>query len=100
MSCCELGVGWVGGRRFTSAVGAGPGAALSLLLVLLLLVGVCSCGWVGGWMGWIEENEAVRMSCCELGVGWAGGWETYLGRRCRARRRLVLAACRPPPLAC
>ena len=25
-------------------------------------------------MGWIEEIEAVRMSCCELGVwnGWVG----------------------------
>ena len=46
-------------------------------------------GWVGGWMnrwmkergwelierwvvGWVEENEAVRMSCCE--GGWVGGW--------------------------
>ena len=23
----------------------------------------------------VEENEAVRMRCCELGVGWVGGWE-------------------------
>ena len=35
-------------------------------------------GWVGGWVGWIEENEAVRMSYWTLGVGWVGGWEeTY-----------------------
>ena len=37
-------------------------------------------GWVGGWVvcgwfEWIEENEAVRMSYCELGLGgWVGGW--------------------------
>ena len=41
-------------------------------------------GWVGGWVeeiwvgGWvvekIEENEAVGMSYCELGVWWVGGW--------------------------
>ena len=32
--------------------------------------------------GWVEENEAVRMSYCELGVGWVGGWVgggLYLG---------------------
>ena len=30
-----------------------------------------------GWFGWVEENEAVRMSCCLYGVwvgGWVGGW--------------------------
>ena len=36
-------------------------------------------GWVGGWVGCrtIEEDEAVRMSDCELGVGsgWMGGGE-------------------------
>ena len=57
-------------------------------------------GWVGGWvgLGWVEEDEAVRMSCCELGVrvggwvdgggvnevgGWVGGWVgegTYLAK--------------------
>ena len=33
-------------------------------------------GWVGGWLNElkIEENKAVRMSYCELGVGWVGGW--------------------------
>ena len=44
-------------------------------------------GWVGEWVGArkIEENEAVRMSCCGLGMGgwggmggwvsgWVGGW--------------------------
>ena len=30
-------------------------------------------GWVGEWVGWVEEKEAVRMSYCELGVGWVGG---------------------------
>ena len=30
---------------------------------------------MGGWVGWIEENEAVGMSYCELWVGgWVGGW--------------------------
>ena len=25
--------------------------------------------------GWVEENETVGMSYCELGVGgWVGGW--------------------------
>ena len=31
-------------------------------------------GWVGGWIEGarkVEEIEAVRMRCCELGVG---GW--------------------------
>ena len=39
-------------------------------------------GWVGGWVGFsmyarkLGENEAVRMSYCNLGVGgeWVGGW--------------------------
>ena len=32
-------------------------------------------GWVGGWVGdrKVEEDEAVRMNYCELGVGWVGG---------------------------
>ena len=26
-------------------------------------------------MGWVEEEEAVRMRCCGLlGGGWVGGW--------------------------
>ena len=30
--------------------------------------------WVGGWVGWMEENEAVRMSCCGLWMDrWVGG---------------------------
>ena len=37
--------------------------------------GVFSCGdqalwggfgWVGGWVGWMEEDEAVGMRCCGL----------------------------------
>ena len=31
-------------------------------------------GWVGGWVGWVEGNEAVKMSCCRLGVGGWVGW--------------------------
>ena len=31
-------------------------------------------GWVGGWVGWVEENEVVRMSYCGLLLGWVGGW--------------------------
>ena len=30
-------------------------------------------GWVGGWVGWEEGNEAVLLE------GWVGGWERYLG---------------------
>ena len=27
--------------------------------------------WVGGWVGWVEENEAVGIRCCGLlGGGW------------------------------
>ena len=29
---------------------------------------------MGGWVGWVEEKEAVGMLYCELGVGWMGGW--------------------------
>ena len=30
-------------------------------------------GWVGGWVGWVEEEQAVGMRCCGLGVGgWVG----------------------------
>ena len=28
-------------------------------------------GWVGEWVGWVEEDEAVRMRCWTL---WVGGW--------------------------
>ena len=38
--------------------------------------------WVGGWVGWVEEEQAVRMRYCMLWVGgWVGGWE---GRRTRS----------------
>ena len=30
---------------------------------------------MGGWLGWIEENEADRMNCWSLRLdGWVGGW--------------------------
>ena len=32
---------------------------------------------MGGWVGGVEENEAVGMRCCMLGLGvggWVGGW--------------------------
>ena len=57
--------GWVGRR--TTAVGAGPGAALSLLLVglLLLLVGVYM--WVGGWVGgWVGQRKTRRFECATV----------------------------------
>ena len=44
----------------------------------LLLVDDDLNEWVGGWVGWIEENEAVGMSYCKLGVRWVGGWVTHL----------------------
>ena len=37
------------------------------------------CGWVGGWVEEDEEDDAVRMSYCEIEFG-LGGW--------RRRRRL------------
>ena len=31
-------------------------------------------GWVGGgWVGWVEEEEAVRMRCCGVCGGVCGG---------------------------
>ena len=40
----------------------------------------CMVGrWVGGWVGWVEENEAVRMSCCGA-IGGCGGWVCVGGR--------------------
>ena len=27
-------------------------------------------GGVRGWVGWVEENEAVGMSYCRVGVEW------------------------------
>ena len=42
--------------------------------------GVCMGGWVGGWVGWVEEEKAVRMSCCGVCMGgWVGGWVGGLG---------------------
>ena len=34
--------------------------------------------WVGGWVGWVEEKEAVRMSCWTLEMGgWVGRWVNH-----------------------
>ena len=30
---------------------------------------------MGGWVGWVEENEAVLTRCWAL---WVGGWVGYL----------------------
>ena len=70
--------GWVGGwvvgcgEVVRDAMGGGDAGELG--------------GWVGGWVDWewvgggwvggwveareVEEEEAVRMRCCELGIGW------------------------------
>ena len=81
--------GWVGGRR--TCVCAHCGEFPLLLLCTGHLVGGgldwldveggpglnvehCLVGWLGRWVGWIEEDEAVRMSHCEVGVWWVGGW--------------------------
>ena len=44
--------------------------------------------WVGGWVGWwlayrkVEENEAIRMSYCKLGMGgWVDGSGGWVGGR-------------------
>ena len=70
----EIGEGRV--RSFTGDVRlpctlAGLSHAGGFIAVGLNLVG----GWVGGWVGnrEVEEDEAVRMSYCELWVG-VGGW--------------------------
>ena len=48
---------------------------------------------MGGWVDRkIEEIEAVRMRCCNVGVdgrvgGWVGGW-VYLP--------LLISSCQPP----
>ena len=36
---------------------------------------ICTVGrWVGGWVGWVEEKQALRMSYCGFLVGgWVGG---------------------------
>ena len=70
--------GWVGGRPHTRTVfvqdrGEDRDDVLFHLGQHFFVV----FGGLGGWVGWMEENEAVRMSYCELGVGWVGG-----GGRC------------------
>ena len=60
-----LVVGFVGGGG-----GGGRGRSAGVGMVVAWWVG----GWVGGWVGWGEENEAVRMSYCELGFGWVGAY--------------------------
>ena len=36
---------------------------------------------VGGWVGWVEDEQAVGMSYCGLGLGgWVGGWVDGMGR--------------------
>ena len=42
-------------------------------------------GWVGRWVGWIEENETVRIRCC---TSWMGGWVGGRGEG-RGEDRLV-----------
>ena len=45
-------------------------------------VGVVLLRWVGGWVGWVEENEAVGMSYCKGGLGgvdWVGGLGGWVG---------------------
>ena len=41
----------------------------------------CWSLWVG--VGKIDEDEAVRMRYCKLGVRWVGGWVCWVGRRNR-----------------
>ena len=48
---------------------------------------------MGGWVGWVEEDEEVRMRCCGLGLGgWVGGWVGGLGRGGRGGSNEVLWA--------
>ena len=49
---------------------------------------------MGGWVEQVEEDEAVRVRCCELGVGgWVGGWVG--GFTCSSLKRR-----RPSELSC
>ena len=62
--------GWVEEKKILS---------MSLLLHLGAFEGVVieeavMGGWVGGWVGWVEEEDAVRVSYCGFGMdGWVGG---------------------------
>ena len=38
---------------------------------------------MGGWVGWVEEKTAVRMSYCGL---WAGGWVSKEGKEGKKKR--------------
>ena len=54
-------------------------------------------GEMGGWVGWIEQKEAVGMSYRELGVGgwvgeWVGGWFTLAANCSSTARYLVTTA--------
>ena len=46
-------------------------------------------GWVGGWVGWGEENKAVRMRC---GTVWEGGWVGW-GEEKREEKRKRFRVC-------
>ncbi len=73
----------------------GPGQSLEVDLLLGHRLGTegllfgCLNKWVGGWVGWVEEIEAVRLRCCDGGEGWVSGWgggdgdAAYLERRAK-----------------
>ena len=61
--------GWVGGRVGGTCLGD---VGLGKIVVIGSgggVEGVCM-GWVGGWVGWVEEEET-----------WVGGWVGWRRRR-------------------
>ena len=70
-----------GGRRDHTLSRAFPSLAASSTILMRERVFSSSslffsCLFLGGWVGgWLTEEQAVRMRCCELGLGgWVGGW--------------------------
>ena len=54
---------------------------------------------MGGWVGWVEGNEAVRTRYCELGFwgGWVGG-PTSLISSLKPVSKTDMAAREPEPM--
>jgi hypothetical protein len=62
---CRLAMLAVAGILFCETVGPLPGFVSAVLrLVWLVVVGVCGCGWVGGWVG-----MCGAVWCVGVGVG-------------------------------
>ena len=64
-----------GGKLEEGALGALPAQARDPPSAELVDTSAVLGGWVGGWVGWVEEEQVVGMRCCGLlRGGWVGGW--------------------------